>query len=136
MLIIVQQDLLIAITPLTHHGSTDLTESYPMSPALAMQDKPVVLLFHIEGRTIEMGIAQCTTDLEFLTDGESTFLTHDLQFPDTSALASLLWNQIEDFTERHLQAPLNNMTQFFFCVTNRPPIEISRLLIIVVQHLS
>ena len=36
MLIIVQQDLFIAITPLTHHCSTDLTESYPVTPALAM----------------------------------------------------------------------------------------------------
>ena len=84
-----EQYLIILIALLTHHGCTNLTEAYAMPPALAVQAEALYRLLDIEGRAVEMALAEGTTDFEFLTDGEGLLRTHNLQLPDASALAAL-----------------------------------------------
>ena len=50
-----------------------------------------------------MGLAQGTTDFEFLTNGKTLLGTHNLQFPDTTTLTTLQRNQIGNGAEVVLQ---------------------------------
>ena len=81
--------MFVSITLLSHNSSTNLAESYAMSPALSYQAEAIGSFLHIKSRAVEVALTECTTYLQFLTDGEGLLRTYYLQFPDASALASL-----------------------------------------------
>jgi hypothetical protein len=47
--IIVKENLIVLVALLAHDGSTNLTESDTVSPALTVQAEALGSLFHIEG---------------------------------------------------------------------------------------
>ena len=54
-----------------HYGGTYLAQTNTVAPTLALQDEDVAIFLDIEGRRIQMTLAECTTDFELLTDGPS-----------------------------------------------------------------
>ena len=84
-----EEDLLVVIALLTHDGCTYLAETNAMTPALAFKTETSGGLLDIEGGAIEMGFAQGSANLEFLTDGEGLLGSYNLEFPDATTLASL-----------------------------------------------
>lgn len=65
-----QQYLFVGISLLSHNGSTNLAQSYPMPPSFTMQPETGSSLLHIEGRTIEMRLAEDAAYLKFLADSK------------------------------------------------------------------
>ena len=106
-----------------------------MTPALAVKDKTVALFLDIEGRTEKMSLAESTTYLKLLADREGLLGTHNLQFPDTPALAPLYRDKVGDGAEVVLQLTIDELRELLLGIFDSPAIEIYRLLIIVVEHL-
>ena len=137
-----QQDGIIEIALLAHHGSTNLAESYSVSPSGANQFEAlrntvficIIFIYH-EGRAQKMRIAQGTADFQFLTDGEGLLGSDNLQFADAAARSSLHRLHVEDGTEVHLQLVGDELLQLLLGQGHFPAIEIRGLLVVIVQHL-
>ena len=95
-----------------------------------------VQLVHYEGATIEMCLAEGSSYLQLLTDGEAALRTDNLQSAESSASSALHWLEVEDVTEVHLQLFSNKTLQLFLRIFHMPTIEVSSLLIVVVEHLG
>ena len=78
-----------------------------MTPALAVKDETIALALHLKGGREQVALAKSTTDLEFLADGEGFLRTYNLEFPDTSALASFEGNEVGDKAEIVLQLAID-----------------------------
>ena len=89
-----QQYLVITVTLLTHDGGTYLAETHAVAPSFADETETFGGLLDVESRTIEMGLAQGAANLKFLTNGKGLLRTHNLQFPDTAALATLHGDEV------------------------------------------
>ena len=97
--IIMEEDFVVLEALLAHDGGTNLAETYTVAPALAMKAETISRLLHVEGGAVEVALTEGTADFEFLTDGEGLFCTHDLQFPDATALATLQRDEVSDTSE-------------------------------------
>src|SRR5574344_1162997 len=109
--IVVKQYFIVFISLLSHDGGSYLTESYAVSPTASMQSEACFSFLYIEGRTIEMALAEGTTYLKFLTDSEGFLRTLFFEF---------LADQLGEFLCRILHGPA---------------IESVGLLIVVVEYL-
>ena len=92
-------------------------------------------LFNVEGGAIQVALAEGATNLEFLADGECLLRTHNLQFPDASALASLQGDELGNGAEIVLYLLADEIGNLIRSVFYRPAIEVVSLLIVVVEHL-
>ena len=133
--IIEKENLVVGLALLAHDGSTYLAEAYTMSPTLAMQDETVALTLYVESGGQQVSLAEGTADLEFLADGEGLFRADNLQFPDTSAFASLERDKILYLSKIFLQLAADKFRELCLGVFYSPAIEVGRLLIEVVEHL-
>ena len=106
-----------------------------MSPALTLQAEAFGSFLYFKGRAIQVTLAKCTSNFQFLTDGKGFLRTHNLQFPDTSALTSLQRNQVDNIAEVLLQFLIDNACQFLTGILHCPFIEVIGLHVIVVKHL-
>lgn len=86
--IVMKQDLLIGIALLPHDGSTDLAQAHAMAPPFSVEAEARGRLLHVEGRAVQMGIAECAADFQLLADGEGLLRSDYFQLPDAAALAS------------------------------------------------
>ena len=82
-----------------------------------------------------MRLAEGTADLELFADGEGFLRTHNLEFPDAAALASLQGDEVGDEAEIGIELTIDELGEFFLCVFHRPAIEVGGLLIEVGEHL-
>ena len=82
-----------------------------------------------------MALAERTTNLQFLADGEGLLRTHNLQLPDAPALASLQGNEVGDDAEVVLQLGIDEVGNLLRSVLHGPAVEIVGLQVIVVEHL-
>ena len=89
------QNLVVRITLLAHHGGTDLTQPYAMSPSgsgeMEMPGNAVhdITGIYHECRTVQMALAQHAPYLQLLADDTGKFRSNDLQTADTAASATL-----------------------------------------------
>ena len=105
--VVEEQDVVVGLALLAHDGSAYLAEAYTMAPSAAVETEtfltpPSTLhtpRFYLEGGGEQMGLAEGTTDLEFLADGERLLGAHNLQFPDAPALATLQGDEFLDDAE-------------------------------------
>ena len=97
--IIMEEDFVVLEALLAHDGSTNLAEADAVAPPFSMQAETCGSLFDVKGGAVEVTLAEGSTDFQFLADGERLLGTNNLQFPDTTALATLQGNEVGNSSE-------------------------------------
>ncbi len=133
--IVMEEDFVVLEALLAHDGGTNLAKTYTVAPTLTMKTEPGRGLLHVEGGAEQMALAECTADFELLTDDEGLFRTHDFQFPDATALATLQRDEVGDTAEVVLEFFVDEIGNLIHCVFYRPAIEIVGFLVVIVEHL-
>ena len=54
--IVEQQNLIVGLALLAHHGCTYLTQTHSVAPAFAVKHEAIALLLYLEGRTQQMAL--------------------------------------------------------------------------------
>ena len=83
-----------------------------MTPAATVKDELEVgglYFLYIEGTAVEMGLAQCTTNLQFLANGEGTLGAYELEAPDATTLTAVQRNHIDDIAQVELGLAMNQL---------------------------
>ncbi len=143
MLIIVQENLVVGISAVAHHGGSDLAQPHSMSPsgageaeagghALGVQVETV----HHEGRAVEMGLGEGAADFQFLANRERGLHALNAQAGDSAALAPLLGHKVKDGAKVLVHHTGNQPPQLLLAVFHLPAVEVRGLLIVVVEHLA
>ena len=132
-----RQDLLVGVTLICHHSSTDLAQTYTMSPACTCQDKVAILVaIHYKCATIQVALAQPFADLQFLTNHHRALATHNLHLVQTSRWSTLDRYEVEYLAEIDTRALADDVAEFLLGVFNGPTIEVLGLLVVVVENLA
>ena len=85
-----RQDLLVGVALICHHSSTDLAQTYTMSPACAGEDEVAIFVaIHHKSTTIQVALAQPLANLQFFTNHHGAFAAYNLHFIQTSRWATL-----------------------------------------------
>ena len=130
-----EEDFVVLEALLAHDGGTNLTKAYTVAPAFAMKAETIGRLFDVEGGTVKMALAEGTADFEFLTNGEGLLCTHDFQFPNATALATLQRDEVGDTAEVILEFFVDEFGNLIHRVFYCPAIEIVGFLVVIVEHL-
>ena len=107
-LIVMQKDVVVLIAFLSHDGGTYLTKSHTVAPACASEDKflgqsiDLPLGIHHECRTEQVGVAQNTSDFQFLADGHGALRALYAQFGDSSTTTPFHGNERTDSPKVHI----------------------------------
>ena len=102
----------VVVAVSTHDGCTNLAKAYTVAPTVTSEHEISVSgTRYIEGGAVEMGLTECSPNLEFLTNDERPFRTDNLQPPDASALAAAKGNQVDYIAQVHFQLPADEFSK-------------------------
>ena len=82
-----------------------------------------------------MALAERTPYFQFLADYHRALCAHDAQFIKPAARAPSDGLQVNNLTEVNTRLALDELGQLLLCIVHTPTVEVSRLLVVIVEHL-
>ena len=136
------QYLVVLVALLSHHGGTYLAEAYAVPPSGSGQDEAggdafgrQVFAIDDKRRTVEVRGRKRAPYHQFLADDARLLRAHNLQLPDASAGAAGYGDEVDDLPVVHSRAALDEGRKLLLRVFYPPAVEVSRFLVVVVEHL-
>ena len=106
MLVIMAENVAIAVSLGSHDGSTDLAHTDSVAPTRTEQDKATgnvglwvdLMTFHDEGGTVKVGIGKETSNFQFLANDHFPFCADYAQFDKSAACPAFYGLKVDNVT--------------------------------------